>query len=184
MSRLHAPDFMLFVVNTRHEDVLSSRERDDYHRVSEAALWLKDAIARHGATALVKTFRNNALHIAVPLEADLSYDAVRKLAGAIRNSVLLLHPRAVTGKRSLDRRAGKVFIDISANARSRTITCAYSPRPIRDALISTPMDWQEIGIVLPSTFTVRTASLVASRDDPWARLAAPRPPRPISNMAR
>ena len=41
-------------------------------------------------------------------------------------------------------------------ARDRTVASAYSVRPVPDARVSSPLAWDEVATVDPSTFTLRT----------------------------
>ena len=55
-----------------------------------------------------------------------------------------------------EERGRRVFIDYNQNARDRTVASAYSVRPVPDARVSTPLDWDEVADVDPSAFTLRT----------------------------
>jgi hypothetical protein len=60
-----------------------------------------------------------------------------------------------------------VFVDYNQNARDRTIASAYSVRPFAPAQVSTPLAWDEVPDVDPSSFTVKTVpDRVASDGDP------------------
>jgi bifunctional non-homologous end joining protein LigD len=49
-----------------------------------------------------------------------------------------------------------VFLDYNQNARDRTVASAYSVRPVPDARVSTPLQWDEVPEVEPEAFTLRT----------------------------
>ena len=40
--------------------------------------------------------------------------------------------------------------------RDRTVASAYSVRPVPEARVSTPLDWDEVADVDPAAFTLRT----------------------------
>ena len=49
-----------------------------------------------------------------------------------------------------------MFLDYNQNARDRTVASAYSVRPVPDARASTPLSWDEVPMVEPEAFTLRT----------------------------
>jgi bifunctional non-homologous end joining protein LigD len=67
-------------------------------------------------------------------------------------------PRGVTMDRSVERRAGKVFVDHKMNRRAASLAAAYSVRPEPAAPVSTPLRWDEVaaGKVRPRDFTMAT----------------------------
>ena len=55
-----------------------------------------------------------------------------------------------------DRDPSMVFVDYNQNARDHTIACAYSVRGVREGTVSTPIRWDEVDLVKPRDFTMRT----------------------------
>jgi hypothetical protein len=49
-----------------------------------------------------------------------------------------------------------VFLDYNQNAKDRTIASAYSVRPTKDARVSAPLAWDEVGDCDPADFTLAT----------------------------
>lgn len=49
-----------------------------------------------------------------------------------------------------------VFVDFNQNAKDRTVASAYSIRPLPDARVSTPLDWDEMRTRRPEEFTALT----------------------------
>ena len=49
-----------------------------------------------------------------------------------------------------------MFVDFNQNAKDRTVASAYSIRPLPDARVSTPLDWDEVRVRRPEEFTVPT----------------------------
>jgi hypothetical protein len=88
--------------------------------------------------------------------------------------------------RGIERRAGStltpkwwkeerrgVFLDYNQNAKDRTTCSAYSVRPLPDARVSTPLEWDEVPDCEPSDFTVATVpARFAARGDPHAAMDA------------
>jgi bifunctional non-homologous end joining protein LigD len=60
-----------------------------------------------------------------------------------------------------------VFVDFNQNAKDRTVASAYSVRPLPDARVSTPLDWDEVPRRRPEEFTVRSVlERFTERGDP------------------
>src|SRR6476660_1177552 len=49
-----------------------------------------------------------------------------------------------------------VVLDYNQNAKDRTTCSAYSVRPLPDARVSTPLDWDEVEECDPADFSVLT----------------------------
>jgi hypothetical protein len=64
-----------------------------------------------------------------------------------------------------------VFIDYNQNAKDRTTCSAYSVRPLPDARVSAPLEWDEVPGVDPAAFTVATMpARFAERGHPHAAM--------------
>ena len=55
-----------------------------------------------------------------------------------------------------DRDPASVFVDYNQNARDHTIRSAYSVRGVPEAVVSTPIRWDEIDVADPQDFTIAT----------------------------
>src|SRR5207342_2481273 len=70
-----------------------------------------------------------------------------------------------------ERPDGSVFVDYNQNAKDHTVASAYSVRPVADARVATPLEWDEVADVDPSTFNIRTIGVRLSElGDPGAGL--------------
>jgi hypothetical protein len=64
-----------------------------------------------------------------------------------------------------------VFVDYNQNARDRTVASAYSIRPVPDARVSTPIEWDEVASVDPDELTIETVpARLRERGDPGAEI--------------
>jgi bifunctional non-homologous end joining protein LigD len=62
-----------------------------------------------------------------------------------------------------------VFFDVNQNVRGKSLAAPFSPRRHRDATVSMPLRWSELGEVYPTDFTVLTApERLGALGDPWA----------------
>jgi DNA primase len=55
-----------------------------------------------------------------------------------------------------DRNPASIFVDFNQNTRDHTIRCAYSVRGVPEAVVSTPIRWDEIDSAEPGDFTIAT----------------------------
>ncbi len=79
-------------------------------------------------------------------------------------------PAIATSKWWKEERHG-VFLDYNQNAKDRTTCSAYSVRPLPDARVSTPLDWDEVPGSDPAAFTVLTVpERFANLGDPHAAM--------------
>jgi len=144
-----------------------------FARTCEAAIWLKEVLDSLSLSSFVKTSGRTGLHVYVPVFRQFNFTAARSAAKTISRFLLQQHPQQVTMDWTVEKRAGKVFLDYNQNMRGKTLACAYSPRPSPEAAVSTPLRWEELGTVYPTDFTIRnmprrlqkTGDLWASIDD-------------------
>ncbi|MDQ3102577.1 MAG: non-homologous end-joining DNA ligase [Actinomycetota bacterium] len=125
---------------------------DDVRRV---ALCVRKVLADHDLAGYPKTSGNRGIHVNVRIRPEWDFDDVRRAALALAREVERRVPKLATSKWWKEERHG-VFVDYNQNARDRTVASAYSVRPVPDARVSTPLDWDEVPDVDPAAFTVRT----------------------------
>ena len=110
-----------------------------------------------GLPSFAKTSGATGLHVLVPIEPEVEFPRVRRLAKALAEEVERRvgdQEVATTTWRVKDRKG--VFVDFGQNARDRTIASAYSIRPTPDARASAPLRWDEVADVDPADFTLTT----------------------------
>ena len=66
--------------------------------------------------------------------------AAETLAREVENRA----PGLATARWWKEERGESVFVDFNQNAKDRTVASAYSIRPLPDARVSTPLDWDEV----------------------------------------
>ena len=125
---------------------------DDVRRV---ALECRDVLQEHGLTGFPKTSGKRGIHIVARIAPTRGFTAVRRAALAFAREVERRMPDVATTAWWKEERRG-VFLDYNQNARDRTVTSAYSVRPMPDARVSTPLGWDEVADVDPADFTITT----------------------------
>ena len=133
--------------------------------VREVALVTREALEAAGLVGWPKTSGSRGIHINVRIEARWTYPEVRRAALALARDVEARAPKMATSKWWKEERHG-VFLDYNQNARDRTVASAYSVRPLPDARVSMPLDWDEVPDVVAEDFTLATVpAIFAERGD-------------------
>jgi len=136
---------------------------DDVRRV---AMEVKTLLEEVGLRGWPKTSGSRGMHVNVRIEPRWSFTEVRRAALALSRAVERRAPGLATSKWWKEERHG-VFLDYNQNAKDRTTCSAYSVRPLPDARVSTPVEWDEVMACDPAEFTVFTVpERFAKKGDP------------------
>jgi bifunctional non-homologous end joining protein LigD len=147
-STIDRPDQMLFDVDPTE---IAFRE------VRNAALLLRDLLARYGIRSWVKTSGGRGIHVMVPLRPLHAFDEVRAAAGLIARAARVREPKLFTFEVRRSRRRGRILVDIERNRCGAALVSAFSVRP-ESGLISAPLDWQDLErAVYPEDFPMSAA---------------------------
>ncbi|MDO8501665.1 MAG: DNA ligase D [Gemmatimonadaceae bacterium] len=133
--------------------------RAPFSRVVEVAQWAHEAMDDLGLGGAIKTSGSTGLHIYIPLPPKTPNEAATLVARIIATRVSEAHPKAATIKRSVKARgATTVYVDYLQNVTGKTVAGAYSARANPDAMVSTPLAWDELANDLdPRDFTIESA---------------------------
>jgi bifunctional non-homologous end joining protein LigD len=118
----------------------------------------------------LKTTGGKGLHVVVPIQPKLGWDEVKEFSRLIAQFLVKAEPLLFTASIAKNKRGGKVFVDYLRNSETASAVAAYSARARRDAGVSTPLSWDELGRDdIRSRFTVRTLPqrLAHLKHDPW-----------------
>ena len=126
---------------------------DDVRRV---AMIVRDVLDDHDLRGWPKTSGSRGIHVNVRLERRWTFDQVRRAALALAREVERRAPKIATSKWWKEERHG-VFLDYNQNAKDRTVASAWSVRPMPDARVSMPLQWDEVPDCDPAAFTIVTA---------------------------
>ncbi len=128
-----------------------------------------DASKLHGA---IKTSGSTGLHIYLPLPPRTPTAAATLVAQVVATRVVQANPRLATIARSVKARGpAMVYVDYLQNIKGKTIAGAYCVRAREGAVISTPIEWDELdGSLNPAGFTMTTVPpRLAAIGDIWAK---------------
>jgi bifunctional non-homologous end joining protein LigD len=173
-SILNYPDYVVFDIDPY---IYSGKEAPGdepelntvaFEKGKEVAFHLRELLASMGLEAIAKTSGKTGLHIFVPIERTLDFDAARKVSETVGRHLARLYPKDVTVEWSVPKRTGKIFMDYNMNVRGKTLNSAYSPRGAPGAPVSMPLTWDELVGAHPLDFRITNApDRLAQTGDRW-----------------
>src|SRR5439155_6228621 len=96
---------------------------------------------------------SRGMHVNVRIEQRWTFTEVRRAALAFSREIERRMPGVATSKWWKEERRG-VFLDYNQNAKDRTTCSAYSVRPLPDARVSAPLNWDYVADCYSAAFTV------------------------------
>jgi len=163
-SVLNRPDYLVFDIDPY---IYSGKEPKGaepelntkaFEKGKEVAFWLRELLQSMALEAVVKTSGKTGLHVFVPIERTLDFDAARRVCEMVGRHLLRQHPKDITMDWAVEKRTGKIFIDYNMNVRGKTLNVAYSPRGVPGAPVSMPLAWEELAKAHPLDFRLTNAT--------------------------
>ncbi len=138
--------------------------------VRRVAMEVKALLEEMGLRGWPKTSGSRGMHVNVRIEPRWTFSDVRRAAVALSREIERRVPALASSKWWKEERHG-VFLDYNQNAKDRTTCSAYSVRPLPDARVSMPLEWDEVMECDPADFTILTApKRFAEIGDPHAEM--------------
>jgi bifunctional non-homologous end joining protein LigD len=173
-SVLNYPDYVVFDIDPY---IYSGKEKAGaepelntvaFEKGKEVAFWLRELLHGMGLEPIVKTSGKTGLHVFVPIQRTIDFDAAREVCELIGRHLLRQHPKEITMEWSVPKRTGKIFMDYNMNVRGKTLNVAYSPRGAPGAPVSMPLTWDELAGAHPLDFRITNApQRMARTGDCW-----------------
>ncbi|MFL6003846.1 MAG: non-homologous end-joining DNA ligase [Nocardioides sp.] len=110
----------------------------------QVALMVRSRLADRDLEARAVTSGSKGLHLYAALPGKLNSDETTGLAKEVAEELQKEHPKLVTATMTKSRRSGKVFLDWSQNAGSKTTISPYSLRGRERPTVATPITWDEV----------------------------------------
>jgi bifunctional non-homologous end joining protein LigD len=114
------------------------------HECCQVALMVRDKLAERGLTGKPVTSGSKGLHLYADLPKRLASDDSTALAKELAEELQGEHAQLVTATMTKARRSGKVFLDWSQNAGSKTTISPYSLRGKERPYVAAPVSWDEV----------------------------------------
>jgi len=139
-----------------------------WKQVVTAAKLVRDVLETLKLISWVKTTGGRGLHVVVPLTPKRPVAECLDFSRAVSEAIAASDPRSYTTTFAKAGRERKILIDYLRNNRTNTSVCAFSPRARPGAMVSMPLDWDDLGDP-PQRWTLLTVPkrLARIRADPW-----------------
>ena len=110
----------------------------------EAAIDVRDRLEDVGLTSFVKTSGGKGLHVVLPIQPNVEWDAAKQFTQAVADTMAKSRPDRYVATMAKTARRGRIFIDYLRNGRGATAVAPYSTRALPFASVSTPLGWDEL----------------------------------------
>ncbi|WP_295659211.1 non-homologous end-joining DNA ligase [uncultured Nocardioides sp.] len=114
------------------------------HECCQVALMVREKLGERGLDARPVTSGSKGLHLYAALPRTRDSDGTTALAKEVAEELQGEHPQLVTATMTKARRGGKVFLDWSQNAGSKTTVAPYSLRGRETPTVAAPLAWEEV----------------------------------------
>ena len=108
------------------------------------ALLVRERLAERNLETEAVTSGSKGLHLYAALQRRKDPDDSTALAKEVAEDLAKEHSRLVTATMTKSKRSGKVFLDWSQNAGSKTTLSPYSLRGRERPTVATPVTWDEV----------------------------------------
>jgi len=115
------------------------------HECCQVALLVRDKLAERKLDARAVTSGSKGMHLYATLPRRQDSDAVSAMAKELAEELQGEQPKLVTATMTKSKRSGKIFLDWSQNAGSKTTLSPYSLRGLERPTVATPVTWEEVG---------------------------------------
>jgi len=173
-SVLNHPDYVVFDIDPY---IYSGKEAPGeepelntvaFQKGKEVAFWLRELLHSMALEPIVKTSGKTGLHVFVPIQRSIDFEAAREVSELVGRHLMRAHPKDITLEWSVPKRTGKIFMDYNMNVRGKTLNVAYSPRGAPGAPVSMPLSWEELATAHPLDFRITNAAeRLARAGDRW-----------------
>ena len=117
----------------------------DILKSCEVAFLLKDLLDRLDLESFVKVSGSKGIHLHVPLNTPVTYEATQPFAKSLAQLLENEHPGLVVSEMPKAKRKGKVFVDWSQNSEHKSTVSVYSLRAKgARPFAAMPVTWDEL----------------------------------------
>lgn len=159
IENVEKPDLLLFDVDPEPPAALPE--------AIKAALILRDYLENIGLASFVKTSGKKGLHVVIPVVPGYSFDETSSFVHAVAIE-LAKKNEFIVSERSQTDIAGTVLLDYPQNSERGTMIAPYSLRAVREATVSTPLEWSELPNLRPFDWNI--FNVVDRSNEPWQNL--------------
>ena len=137
VDKLEFPDRLIFD--------LDPSDKHGFEQVRLLALELHEFLNKLGLKSFAMLTGSSGMHVIVPIKRTKIFDETRLFAKNVAQFFVKQNPDKYTLEMSVEKRAGRVFIDTMRNGFGATAVAPYAVRDQEGAPVATPITWQEVG---------------------------------------
>jgi bifunctional non-homologous end joining protein LigD len=146
VDEIERPDLLVFD--------LDPGEGIEWSFVTATAVAIREHLIGLGHESWCKTSGGKGLHVMVPIERRMTWDAARRWTKRIAEEFARRDARYLTSS-ALAKRAGSLFIDYLRNGLGSSTVGAFSPRARPGFPVSYPITWEQVAAgVGPEAFSM------------------------------
>ena len=159
IGKVNEPDLVLFDLDPEPPAGLTE--------VIQTAFILKEHLEDLGLKPFVKSSGKKGVHVIVPVKPGYSFKDTSNFVHAV-GIILSKSSDHIVSERSQTSDPGTVLIDYPQNSERGTMIAPYSLRPLREATVSTPLEWSQL--LSMRKFDYNIFNVPESRNNPWKNL--------------
>ncbi len=115
-----------------------------FDEVVSLARIYRTALDHLGVTGLPKVTGKRGIQIWVPIKPTYSYPQTSEWVESLSRAVGATMPQLVSWEWAKSARRGLARLDFTQNAINKTLVAPYAVRPVANAAVSAPIDWDEL----------------------------------------
>lgn len=150
------PDLVLFDIDPEPPAGLT-------HAI-QTAFVLKEHLEDLGLKPFVKSSGKKGVHVIVPINPGYTFTETSNFVHAVA-IILSKQNETIVSERSQTNDPGTVLIDYPQNSERGTMIAPYSLRPLREATVSTPLEWRDL--LTMRKFDYNIFNVANNRKEPW-----------------
>ena len=158
VDKLEYPDKMIFDLDPSVNDVAMTQQ---------AAFDVKKFLDELKMPSYIMTSGNKGYHIVVPLDRSTKQEDVKTFASKIAKVLATHYSNTITDEMRIEKRNGRVMLDIFRNSPTHTAVAPYSVRASLRGGIAMPIEWSEVRKITPHYFTLDNAYERLKKGDAW-----------------
>ncbi|PYG88151.1 bifunctional non-homologous end joining protein LigD [Ruminiclostridium sufflavum DSM 19573] len=139
---------------------LDPDDNQEFEDVAGISLSIYETLQSLSIKGFIKTSGASGLQIFIPTAAKYDYDTARKLNEFFAQYFVQKLKGKLTIERLKKNREGKTYFDWLQMWYGKTMIAPYSPRAVASAVVSAPLEWEELSWARPELFTLKN---IASR---------------------
>ncbi len=136
--------------------------------VREASRHVRDVLEGRGLAHHPLLTGSTGLHVHVPLDGTLDWEATWALAKAVGAEIVKAAPQRLTRAFYKSQRRGRLFVDTHRARRGHAAVVPWSVRARPGAPVAAPVTWDEVDDPDTHARSVTLADALGRPADPWA----------------